>query len=129
ILTFAEEEKTLSSVSVNSVNNPLAIAAIVVFILAYLLVMIEDFTNLNKSKPVIVAAVVIWILVAIVGESLGADNIVHSNFNHIMTDYGELLLFFLVSMAYINSMEERNVFAKLKSSLLRAGFGYLATFW
>ncbi|MDE4969776.1 sodium:proton antiporter, partial [Francisella tularensis subsp. holarctica] len=84
------------------------IAAIVFFILAYLLVMTDDFTKLNKSKPVIVAAGVICILVAIVGESLGADNIVHSNFNHIITEYGELLLFLLVAMAYINLMEDRN---------------------
>ncbi|MDE4972197.1 sodium:proton antiporter, partial [Francisella tularensis subsp. holarctica] len=77
----------------------------------------------KKSKPVIVATGVIWILEAIVGESLGADNIDHSNFNHIMTEYGELLLFLLDAMAYINLMEDRNVFAKLKSCLLRSGFG------
>ncbi|MED7789234.1 sodium:proton antiporter NhaD [Francisella sp. 19X1-34] len=130
LLTFASDsESTLNAVSVNATSHPLAIAAVVVFILAYLLVMTEDFTKLNKSKPVIVAAGVIWILVAIVGESIGADNIVHSNFNHIMTEYGELLLFLLVAMAYINLMEDRNVFAKLKSSLLRAGFGFLGTFW
>ncbi|ASG67036.1 sodium:proton antiporter [Francisella halioticida] len=130
LLSFASDsESTLSAVSVNATSHPLAIAAIVVFILAYLLVMTEDFTKLNKSKPVIVAAGVIWVLVAIVGESVGANNIVRSNFNHIMTEYGELLLFLLVAMAYINLMEDRNVFAKLKSSLLRAGFGFLGTFW
>ncbi|QIW10964.1 sodium:proton antiporter NhaD [Francisella sp. LA112445] len=130
LLSFANDsESTLSAVSVNATSHPLAIAAIVVFILAYLLVMTEDFTKLNKSKPVIVAAGIIWVLVAIVGESVGADNIVHSNFNHIMTEYGELLLFLLVAMAYINLMEDRNVFAKLKSTLLRAGFGFLGTFW
>ncbi|MDE5041573.1 sodium:proton antiporter, partial [Francisella tularensis subsp. holarctica] len=48
ILSFAEDEKTLRAVSVNAVNHPLAIAAIVVFILASLLVMTEDFTKLNK---------------------------------------------------------------------------------
>ncbi|MDE4938423.1 sodium:proton antiporter, partial [Francisella tularensis subsp. holarctica] len=80
-------------------------------------------------KPVFVSAGLIWIIVAIVGESLGADNIVHSNFKHIMTEYGELLLFLLFAMAYINLMEDRNFFAKLNSSHLRAGFGYLATFW
>ncbi len=130
LLSFASDSNsTLNAISVNATSHPLAIAAIVVFILAYLLVMTEDFTKLNKSKPVIVAAGVIWVLVAIVGESIGADNIVHSNFNHIMTEYGELLLFLLVAMAYINLMEDRNVFAKLKSSLLRAGFGFLGTFW
>ncbi|MDE5002993.1 sodium:proton antiporter, partial [Francisella tularensis subsp. holarctica] len=75
LLCYAEDQKTLSAVSVNAVNHTLAIAAIVFFILAYLLVMTEDFTKLNKSKPVILAAGVIWILVAIVGESLVADNI------------------------------------------------------
>lgn len=130
ILSFAENTgKTLTAVSVHAIDHPLAIAAVIVFVLAYLLVMTEDFTKLNKSKPVILAAGVIWILVAIVGKSLGANNIVHTNFDHIMTEYGELLLFLLVAMAYINLMEDRNVFAKLKSTLLRAGFGYLATFW
>lgn len=130
LLSFASDsESTLNAISVNATSHPLAITAIVVFILAYLLVMTEDFTKLNKSKPVIVAAGVIWVLVAIVGKTIGADNIVHSNFNHIMTEYGELLLFLLVAMAYINLMEDRNVFAKLKSSLLRAGFGFLGTFW
>lgn len=32
ILSFAEDEKTLSAVSVNAVNHPLAIAAIVSFL-------------------------------------------------------------------------------------------------
>lgn len=128
-LSFANSEENLSAVSINAINHPLAITAIIVFIVAYLLVMTEDFTKLNKSKPVIVAAGIIWIFVALVGKSLGANNIVHSNFDHIMTEYGELLLFLLVAMAYINLMEDRNVFAKLKSSLLRAGFGYLGTFW
>ncbi len=38
--------------------------ALLVFILAYALVMAEEFTHLRKSKPVIFAAGVIWALVA-----------------------------------------------------------------
>ncbi|KEI34872.1 Na+/H+ antiporter NhaD type [Francisella sp. W12-1067] len=129
LLSFASDGSSLKAISVNAINQPLAIAAIVVFVLAYLFVMTEDYTKLNKSKPVILAAGVIWILVAIVGESFGANNIVQSNFDHIMTEYGELLLFLLVAMAYINLMEDRNIFEKLKSTLLRSGFGYLAIFW
>ncbi|AJC48469.1 sodium:proton antiporter NhaD [Allofrancisella guangzhouensis] len=128
-LSFANNESSLKVISVNAINQPLAIVAIAIFVLAYLLVMTEDYTKLNKSKPVILAAGVIWIIVAIVGESFGANKIVQSNFDHIMTEYGELLLFLLVAMAYINLMEDRNIFAKLKSTLLRSGFGYLAIFW
>ena len=35
-----------------------------VFVIAYLLVMSEEFTHLRKSKPVIIAAGLIWAVVA-----------------------------------------------------------------
>ena len=40
-------------------------AALLVFILAYSLVVSEEFTDLRKSKPVILAAGVIWLLIAL----------------------------------------------------------------
>jgi len=39
-------------------------AAIGIFIVAYALVMAEEFTHLRKSKPVILAAGMIWALIA-----------------------------------------------------------------
>ena len=38
--------------------------ALGIFVLAYALVMAEEFTHLRKSKPVILAAGIIWALVA-----------------------------------------------------------------
>ena len=38
--------------------------AIAVFVLAYMFVMAEEFTHLRKSKPVMLAAGIIWVLVA-----------------------------------------------------------------
>ena len=38
--------------------------AIGIFVLAYALVMAEEFTHLRKSKPVILAAGLIWALIA-----------------------------------------------------------------
>lgn len=38
--------------------------AIGIFIVAYALVMAEEFTHLRKSKPVILAAGLIWALIA-----------------------------------------------------------------
>ena len=35
-------------------------AAIIIFLVAYLLVMAEEFTHLRKSKPVIIAAGIMW---------------------------------------------------------------------
>ena len=46
-------------------------AAVVVFILAYLLVMGEEKLQLRKSKPVIVAAGLIWMLVGFMYMRMG----------------------------------------------------------
>ncbi len=43
----------------------LAVVALAVFVLAYALVIAEEFTQLRKSKPVVLAAGVIWVLVGV----------------------------------------------------------------
>ncbi|MCL4123934.1 UNVERIFIED_CONTAM: hypothetical protein GTU68_006082 [Idotea baltica] len=126
ILSFASSS---TNGDLGAPTNVYSIIAVAVFCIAYLFVVTEDFTHLNKSKPVVLAAGIIWALVAIVGNTTHAGHIVSANFDHIMVEYGELLLFLMVAMAYINLMEDRNVFEKLKSILVRAGFSYLGVFW
>ena len=43
--------------------------AIAIFVVAYGLVMAEEFTHLRKSKPVILAAGIIWAIIAMVYQS------------------------------------------------------------
>lgn len=45
---------------VSLVADNVGCASIVIFGLAYLLVMAEEFTHLRKSKPVVIAAGLIW---------------------------------------------------------------------
>ena len=116
IYSFA---KNAVSTHLNATDHTLAIIAVVVFCLAYLFVAIEDLTHLNKSKPVVLAAGIIWVLVALVDNSIDSSSIVSANFDHVMIEYGELLLFLIVTMAYINLMEGRNVFEKLKRGRFR----------
>ena len=113
IYSFANE---VVSTHLNATSSTLAIIAVVIFCFAYILVVTEDITHLNKSKPVVLAAGIIWILVALVGNATNSSSIVSANFDHVMIEYGELLLFLIVAMAYINLMEDRNVFEKLKSN-------------
>jgi len=46
-----------------------------------------------------------------------------------LLEYGELFLFLLVAMTYINALDERQVFDALKSRLIRKGYGYRQLFW
>ena len=56
---LAAEDGTLELV-----GHWVGIVALILFVAAYLLVVIEEFTQLRKSKPVLLAAGLIWALVA-----------------------------------------------------------------
>lgn len=105
------------------------IAAIVIFVVAYLLVVGEEKLQLQKSIPVLFGACLIWVLVALKGSALGQTELVQNAFSHNFLEFGELMLFLIVAMTYISAMEERNVFEALRSWLVRKGFTYKALFW
>jgi len=105
-------------------------ASLALFVLAYLLVIFEEQTHLRKSKPVMMAAGFIWVLLAICFRVAGIppEEAHHAIIINI-TEYAELLLFLLAAMTYINSMDERNVFQALRSWLVSRGFSLRIVFW
>jgi len=105
------------------------ITSVLLFFVAYLVVMAEEFTHLRKSKPVMLAAGIIWALIAWHYQTHDIPHVVETALRHNLEEYAELMLFLLVAMTYINAMEERNVFEALRSWLIRKGFNYRALFW
>lgn len=104
-------------------------ASLFIFVAAYLLVMTEEFTHLRKSKPVILAAGIIWVMIAIAMESHGFSNVAEEAVRHNILEYAELFLFLLAAMTYINALEERNVFGALRGWLVSKGYSYVQLFW
>jgi NhaD family Na+/H+ antiporter len=105
------------------------ITALILFVVAYLLVMAEEFTHLRKSKPVMLAAGVIWGLIGWIYVQNGIPHSAEIAVRHTLLEYAELMLFLLVAMTYINAMEERHVFEALRSWLIRKGFSLKVLFW
>ncbi len=105
------------------------IASLVIFFLAYLLVMAEEFTHLRKSKPVMLAAGIMWAMIALVYQSQGIDHEVEIAVRHNLLEYAELMLFLLAAMTYINAMDERLVFDSLRVWLVRRGLSFRSLFW
>ena len=103
--------------------------ALAIFAFAYLLVTAEEFTHLRKSKPVIIAAGLIWGMIGWVSTQAGMGHAAEAAARHNLLEYAELMLFLLVAMTYINAMEERQVFNALRSWLVRKGFGFRTLFW
>ena len=103
--------------------------ALAIFACAYILVTAEEFTHLRKSKPVIIAAGLIWGMIGWVSTQAGLGHAAEAAARHNLLEYAELMLFLLVAMTYINAMEERQVFNALRSWLVRKGFGFRTLFW
>ena len=110
-------------------GSALGIFALVLFVAAYSLVILEEQLHLRKSKPVMLAAGIIWVLVAIAFNKAGRPDAAHQAIMHNLVEYAELMLFLLAAMTYINAMEERNVFQSLRSWLVSRGFSLRVIFW
>ncbi|MCJ7816058.1 MAG: sodium:proton antiporter NhaD, partial [Xanthomonadales bacterium] len=105
------------------------ILSLVIFIAAYSLVIGEEVLHLRKSKPVIVAAGLIWVLVAIAFIQAGDVDRAHTAIRHDLLEFVELFLFLLAAMTFINTMEERGVFDVLRVWLVTQGFSLRKIFW
>ncbi|RKZ95380.1 MAG: sodium:proton antiporter, partial [Gammaproteobacteria bacterium] len=113
----------------NLTTSTYGIIAIIVFIIAYSLVIGEEFLHLRKSKPVLVAAGIIWVLVGLAYNSIGEPHAAGIAVKHNIEEYAELLLFLLAAMTYINALEERNVFDALRAWLVSRGYSLKRVFW
>jgi len=105
-----------------------ALVALGVFAIAYAFVIAEEFTHLRKSKPVVLAAGVLWLLVALAWEKAGLHG-ADETLRHNLVEYGGLLLFLLAAMTFVNTLEERHVFVALRSALVARRLSYRAMFW
>ncbi|MEZ5504628.1 MAG: sodium:proton antiporter NhaD [Gammaproteobacteria bacterium] len=114
---------------VNLTDSMVGGIALTIFILAYALVIAEEKLHLRKSKPVLVAAGLIWGMIGYVYVGEGMSKESENAFRHTLLEFSELMLFLLVAMTYINAMEERRVFDALRSWLIRKGFSYRTLFW
>ncbi|MCH9698101.1 MAG: sodium:proton antiporter NhaD [Gammaproteobacteria bacterium] len=124
-LAMAEDLPTL-----DLTGSERGIYCVLIFLIAYVFVATEEFTHLSKSKPVILAAGIIWASVAVMANQSGVDShIIEQRVKHNLEEYAALMLFLLVAISYVNAMTERNVFEALRSWLVRMNFGYRKLFW
>ncbi|MCS5708228.1 sodium:proton antiporter NhaD [Candidatus Berkiella cookevillensis] len=127
--TISNASESCTQFSLGMTDSYLGILTIIVFIIAYFFVMSEEFIHLRKSKPILLASGLIWIIIALMARSKGVSEEINTAIRHNLLEYSELLLFLLVAMTYVNAMEERKVFEALRSWLVRKQFSYRKLFW
>lgn len=114
---------------VDLTTSTIGYTALFIFTIAYLVVMLEEKLHLRKSKPVLVAAGVIWGLIGWFYVSQGVTGVAEEAYKETLLEFSELMLFLLVAMTYINALEERMVFDALRAWMVRKGFSYRTLFW
>ncbi len=110
-------------------HHTVGFISLIIFLLAYAVVMLEEITHLRKSKPVLLAAGIIWGLIGLIYATHGINHVAETAIRHNILEYAELLLFLLVAMTFINAMDERLVFKVLRVKLVNAGYSFTKIFW
>jgi len=107
----------------------IGILSLIIFLIGYLFVLGEEFFHLRKSKPIIVAAGLIWLLVGIGFAINGDTETAGAALRHNLLEYAELFFFLLAAMTFITTMEERLVFAALRAWLVARKLTLVQIYW
>ncbi|HEY5137696.1 MAG TPA: sodium:proton antiporter NhaD, partial [Methylococcales bacterium] len=113
----------------NLTHHIIGYLSIAVTVLAYVAAMSEDVIELRKSKPMVLGSAIVWFAICIYYALHGEAKVAAVAFESNLLAYVELLLFILVSMTYLNTMEERGVFDGLRIWLLSRQYSYRQLFW
>ena len=111
-------------------DHPIGWIALALFALAYAAVVVEERIRVAKSKPVMLAAALIWGLLAWWTSTPGEGNTgVREAFEAMFLEYSEVFFFLVVAMTYVTAMGERGVFEALRSQLTQRHLSYRQLFW
>jgi Na+/H+ antiporter NhaD/arsenite permease-like protein len=110
-------------------GHAVGVAALLVFVVAYAIVIMEEQVALRKSVPVLVAAGVIWVLIGLTATQLGTPEVATDAIRHNLLDFAELFLFLIVAMTFVNTLSERGVFDALRTALVSRGLSLRSLFW
>ena len=105
------------------------ILSLVIFVLALVAVSLEEFIEVRKSKPMLLAAGIIWGLIGWYAHEHIGGHAAEQALRHSLLQYAELMLFILVVMTYINALAERRVFLALRTWVAQQRYSYRHLFW
>ncbi len=106
------------------------ILSLIIFVVAYATIAMEEKLHINKSKPALFAGTFIFLLVGVYhfthgGVPHGLQDTIH----HLIFEIAAIFFFLYVAMTYIEALIERNVFERLKVNLINKGYDYKKLFW
>lgn len=102
---------------------------VIAFGTAIALAVMEEFTDLRKSKPMVLCAGLIWAAIAWMAAENGTSQEAEHALRENLLQYAELMLFLLVAMTYVNAMSERRLFMFVRDWLAHERVSCRRLFW
>ncbi|WP_291951009.1 sodium:proton antiporter NhaD [Campylobacter sp.] len=119
-----------SSSELNLAFSGLGISILIIFILGYYFIAMEEKYHLNKTKPALFVGTFSFI---VIGIYLAINNfdmqILEESVNHLILEIAQIVFFLIAAMTFIEALIERSVFETLKYKLISKGYTYRKLFW
>lgn len=106
------------------------ISSLIMFIVAYYFIAMEEKYHINKAKPALFGGVGIFMLIGLYFSINGLDgHLLEKEVENLIVEISGIFFFLLVAMTYIEAMIDRRVFFTLRYKLVSNGFSYKKLFW
>ncbi|MFZ2452190.1 MAG: sodium:proton antiporter NhaD [Methylovulum miyakonense] len=128
-MAIADSGTATAAATMDLAHHVIGYLSVFVTVASYIAAMSEEVTELRKSKPMVLGSALVWFVICIYYALHGEAKTAALAFESNLLAYIELLLFILVSMTYLNTMEERGIFKALQVYLLSRRFSYRKLFW
>ncbi|HFU74215.1 MAG TPA: sodium:proton antiporter [Helicobacteraceae bacterium] len=121
---------TTSEHAIDLAVEPFGWMLLAIFIIGYYFIAAEEKYHINKAKPALFTGTFMFMLLGGYYAAQGLNfEPFHNEIAHLILEIAEIFFFLFVAMTYIEALIERNVFDKLKDTLLKKGYGYRQLFW
>ncbi len=130
VFAFASGGSAGGEVAPDLTMTWVGILALVLFVVGYYFVAMEEHYHIDKAKPALLTGTFLFILIAIYYALNHLDmHLVHTQAQHLILEIAEIFFFLFVAMTYIESMIHMGVFDRLKYNLVSKGYTYKKLFW
>jgi len=122
--------EAVASVNPDLTMTWVGILSLIIFIIGYYFVAMEEKYHIDKAKPALLSGTFLFFLIGTYYAMNGMDmNLVHNEVKHLILEIAEIFFFLFVAMTYIESMIHMGVFDRLKYNLVSKGYTYKKLYW
>jgi Na+/H+ antiporter NhaD/arsenite permease-like protein len=110
-------------------NIILSISIPLIFIICYILIILEEKIKIKKSTISIFFATIMWIIITYLTQQSENSSLINSKIYEILHKYCELLIFLLITITYINVIKKTDIINNIKNKIAKNNISYKKIYW